>query len=209
MAVTLTIQRLAYSMRLVADITEVVEEPIAGVLSDLLGAASALAIQYAPNAPDAVHNEAVTRLVGFLYDVPPGANRPSINPMRNSGAMALLSSFRVQRAIALAADYSESGAPHGFRLVADTEVIITTAGVWTATGVQKPSTSWFAYQVANMAEITPVLLIAPGSLDQSAVAGVMVDVSSGMVLGCDTSGEILLAYSRPDNLTLRVWSVNL
>ena len=118
MAVTLTVQQLAYSLRLLADTTESVEEPIAGVLSGLLGSTSALVLQYAPRAPDAIHNEAATRLAGFLYDVPPGANRQSINPMRDCGAMSLLSSFRVQRATVLD-DGGASLIPEGVGLNAE------------------------------------------------------------------------------------------
>lgn len=104
MAVTLTVPQLAYALRLQADTTTDVEEPINGVLAGLLSAATELVIAYAPTAPDAIHNEAVTRVSGYLYDVPPGANRRDMNPMRDSGAMPLLARYHVQRATSLAED---------------------------------------------------------------------------------------------------------
>lgn len=209
MAVTLLVQQLAYALRLAADVTDTIEEPQLTVLNGLLASATALVQQYAVRAPDAIHNEAAIRLAGFLYDVPPGANRRQLNPMRDSGAVALLSSYRVQRAVALEDDGAVTSAPRGFALVGNTQVQIAVSGVWTATGVTKPSTPWFAYQVAIADEITPVLLIAPDSLDQSTVAGETVDVAGGMKLGCAASGELMIAHSSIQAVTLRVWSVNL
>lgn len=104
MAVTLTVQQLAHRLRLIADPAEMVEEPQLTVLTGLLTAATALVVQYAPNAPDAIQNEGATRLAGYLYDVPPGQAGRSQNPIRDSGAMAILSSYRVQRAYALDSD---------------------------------------------------------------------------------------------------------
>lgn len=208
MAVTLTTQKLAYRMRLVADTETALAEPQLSVVNAILDAATALVQRYAPNAPSAIMDEAVSRLAGFMYDTPPSGSRQWQNPMQQSGATALLSGYRVQRATALSDDdNSENRAPRGLVLVADTEVTIFSQGVWTATGVNKPSTPWFAYQIGTIDEITPVLLIAPGSLDQSAVAGDSVDVLGGMQLGCAVSGELMIAHSQTTTITLRVWSV--
>lgn len=98
MAVTLTPQQLAYQLRLIADTSIILEEPQLTVLNQSLGAAARLVLNYAPNAPNDVHNEAVTRIAGYLYDVPPGSPRRNPNPMRDSGALAILSGFHVQRA---------------------------------------------------------------------------------------------------------------
>ena len=101
MAVTVTAQQLAYRLRLIADTAEVLEEPQLSVVTDLLGAASALVLAYAATAPDAVHNEAVTRLAGFLYDSPLGASGRFQNALHQSGATAILAPFRIQRATAI------------------------------------------------------------------------------------------------------------
>jgi len=103
MAVTLTTQQLAYRMRLTADTETALEEPQLSVVKGVLAAATELVVRYAPGAPDDIHNEAATRLAGFLYDTPPGS-RQWQNPMQQSGATAILSVWRVQRATALDAD---------------------------------------------------------------------------------------------------------
>lgn len=101
MAVTLTAQQLAYRLRLVADTDTDLAEPQLSVVNAVLSAATALVLEYAPTAPDAIHNEAATRLAGFLYDAPPGASTRFQNAMQQSGAVALLGSYRVRRAAAL------------------------------------------------------------------------------------------------------------
>ncbi len=77
MAVTVTAQELAYRIRLIGDTSEALADPQLSVVNDILSAASALVLAYAPAAPAAIHNEAVTRLAGFLYDSPPGRRRDS------------------------------------------------------------------------------------------------------------------------------------
>lgn len=52
----------------------------------------------APNAPEAVSNEAIIRLCGYLYDAPHFAARP-MYAFRNSGAEALLSRFVARKAL--------------------------------------------------------------------------------------------------------------
>ena len=77
----------------------------------LLAAASALVERYAPDAPQAVKNEALIRCAGWLSDAPADGTRghtagpfsiensPSMtSALRHSGAMALLSPWKVRRA---------------------------------------------------------------------------------------------------------------
>lgn len=52
----------------------------------------------APNAPEAVSNEASIRLCGYLFDAPHFAARP-MYAFRNSGAEALLSRFVTRKAL--------------------------------------------------------------------------------------------------------------
>lgn len=82
---------------------------------DALGAtAAALVERYAPDAPQAVKDESVIRCAGYLADMPAASvSRQVIGPMevevmparqsalRNSGAMALLSPWKVRRAGAI------------------------------------------------------------------------------------------------------------
>ena len=104
MAVTLTVQQLAYGLRLVADTAQVIEEPQLGVLTRTLAAATALVVGVADLAPDAVQNEATLRLASFLYDTPPGGSQYVQNPLRHSGAMALLASYRTRRVTAIGSE---------------------------------------------------------------------------------------------------------
>ena len=101
MAVTLTVQDLAFGLRLVASTTATIAEPMLGVLTRTLGAATALVEGYAAEAPEAIQNEAALRLASYLYDTPPGYSQRSQNPLRDSGAIALLTAYRVRRAVAL------------------------------------------------------------------------------------------------------------
>ena len=76
--------------------------------------AAALVERYAANAPQAVKNEAVTRTAGYLMEQPMPAIRESsigelsyaiapshVSALRHSGAMALLSPWKVRRAGAI------------------------------------------------------------------------------------------------------------
>ena len=100
MAVTLTGQQLA-------------DETAAGLdrAERILAVASAIVLEYAPHAPDALQNEAVIRLGGYLAQSDYGTVREeSIGPksvsyqmnhammFRNSGAQALLTRWKRRRA---------------------------------------------------------------------------------------------------------------
>ena len=94
---------------------------LAGVLTEnqaladrLHGVAVALVERYAPEAPEAVQNEAVIRTAGWLAEQPPAGVRSEtigdeayeyapamVSALRHSGAMALLSPWRVRRAGAI------------------------------------------------------------------------------------------------------------
>ena len=76
----------------------------------LLAVASALVERYAPEAPEAISNEGAIRSAGWLADQPSAAIRsetegdistdyaPSqMSALRHSGAMALLSPWKVRR----------------------------------------------------------------------------------------------------------------
>lgn len=80
----------------------------------LLPVATALVEQYAPSAPVAVQNEAVVRVCGWMAQTPKtiekvGAGnidftyQPALHkaPLRNSGALSLLSSWKKRRAGAI------------------------------------------------------------------------------------------------------------
>ena len=76
----------------------------------LLPVASALVGRYAPAAPEAVRNEAAIRVYGYLSQQPESAQRSdrigdvetqwapgNVSALRHSGAMALLTFWKVRR----------------------------------------------------------------------------------------------------------------
>lgn len=77
----------------------------------LLSVATELVNGYAPGAPDAVSNEAVIRTAGWLWESPAGNPMShtvgdvattfatgNLSALRHSGAMSLLSRWKVRRA---------------------------------------------------------------------------------------------------------------
>ena len=97
MAVTITVAELAAAIRVgdsTAETAEVVRLLDYGVtaVTAYLGAAYA-------DTDDAVVNEAIVRLVGFLYDQPTVSGRDQLaNALRSSGAGAILLPYRIHRA---------------------------------------------------------------------------------------------------------------
>ena len=100
MAVTLTASQLAAAIR--SDVA---------LATRLLSVSSELVLRYAPDAPEAIQNEAVVRTSGYLASHPPSAmrsgsagplsaeyNPASLSALRHSGAMAVLSAWKVRRA---------------------------------------------------------------------------------------------------------------
>ncbi len=103
MAVTLTAAQLAEAVGLDS-----------ATAARLLAVAGALVERYAPDAPDAVANEAAIRTAGWLAEQPSAAItsesegdiRTSYAPtmlsaLRHSGGMALLSPWKIRRAGAI------------------------------------------------------------------------------------------------------------
>ena len=96
MAVTVT--QLAAAMRL-GDGESAPDEPLASMLARYLDIAQAYVGLDAPEAPEAVKDEATIRFASYLYDAPPAApGMGYANAWRNSGAAALLLRWRPVRA---------------------------------------------------------------------------------------------------------------
>ena len=68
----------------------------AALIDRLHTAAAGIVSAYTDAAPEAITDEATIRLIGYLYDSPPEDGR-AINPLRASGAQAILSPHRVIR----------------------------------------------------------------------------------------------------------------
>ena len=108
MAVTLTLAQLAVELRVVAAETDAIPAGPSAVLTRLLAASTETVQEYAPDAPEALQNEAVVRLAGRLYDQA-GHEARGVNPFLASGAAALLSRHRARSVRAPSA--TVTGAP--------------------------------------------------------------------------------------------------
>ena len=96
MAVTLI--QLAAALRLGDGVTAPTE-PVAGILSRLLDVSQAFVAVAAPSAPEAIADEATTRMAAYLYDSPTASSGDRYAPAwRNSGAEVLVSRWVVRRA---------------------------------------------------------------------------------------------------------------
>ncbi len=96
MAITLI--QLAAALRLGDGETAPVE-PVAGLLSRLLEVSQAFVAIAAPDAPEAIKDEAAVRMTATLYDAPTAASGDRYaSAWRNSGAEHLVSRFVVRRA---------------------------------------------------------------------------------------------------------------
>ena len=95
MAVTVT--QLAAALRL-GDGVNAPEEPQLGILTRLSGVALATVELFAPDAPEAIKDEAVIRYAGYLYDVPSAASGDRYAAAWvNSGAGSLVAGWVVRR----------------------------------------------------------------------------------------------------------------
>ena len=103
---------LANARACLGDAIGVTDEP---TLDRLGSVAAALVERLAPDAPDAIKNEATIRTAGYLREQPAAAVRSEsvgdirtsfapahTSALRHSGAMALLSPWKVRRAGAIA-----------------------------------------------------------------------------------------------------------
>ena len=96
MTVTITQAEVTVAIR-AATTTENVDPTVAAVIAYLYAAAGELVVNYAPDAPDDIHNAAMIRLTGWLYDSDP--TEPGIGrAIQTSGAAALLGPWRSHRA---------------------------------------------------------------------------------------------------------------
>ena len=97
MAVTRTVTQMAADLR-IGDGTTVPSGAVAVLLGRIDATARAMVLEFAPDAPDAIHDEAYVRLAGFLYDADPSGSTPGgPSALRSSGAAALLGPYKVRR----------------------------------------------------------------------------------------------------------------
>lgn len=107
-----TVRALAAELR-ISDGTADPPEPHLSILTRLLGVADAMVDQIAPDAPDAIKDEARVRFAGYLFDQPSAARGDFYsNGWRNSGAASLVARW-VERRASLQAAAAATGQPAG------------------------------------------------------------------------------------------------
>ena len=94
----ITVQDLATALRLITADDDALDDVQTAQLERLAGVAAALVESYAPEAPQAIQDEASIRVAGYLFDIAPDDRNIPQNAFVSSGAMALLSFWREQRA---------------------------------------------------------------------------------------------------------------
>ena len=106
MAVTLTnVNKLAAAMRLTDGTDGSLIEPQLGILTRLLAVATETVNEIAPEAPDEIANECVTRMCSYLYDAPTSPMGMQYGAAwRNCGAASLVSRWVTRRAIKVPVD---------------------------------------------------------------------------------------------------------
>ena len=133
MAVTLTVQELAASLRLGGSPEELAEA------TRLLAYTSESVERHAPHAPDVAQNEAAIRLAGFLYDQPfAGRGLSFAHALRSSGAASILLPYRIHRAsssdaVAAAQSVGTAGNPVVGVDVVGSDLVVTFADGGTTT----------------------------------------------------------------------------
>ena len=95
----ITVSQLAAAIRVGSTTLETAQ------VTRLLNVANTLVNEFASGAPEAIKNEAIVRVVGYLYDSPTTSKDGGYsNVLSNSGAGALLLPYRVHRAGSVTAD---------------------------------------------------------------------------------------------------------
>lgn len=100
MAVMITVGDLAAAIRVGTSASETTE--VTRLLNYGIAAVSRFLGDAYEDAPEAVVNEAVIRLAGYLYDMPDaGRGVGFAEPLRNSGALSIIAPYKVRRAARL------------------------------------------------------------------------------------------------------------
>ena len=95
----ITVGAIAVAIGVATAEDDTLDAGVDAVVTRLLAVAASMVTADAPAAPVDVANEAVVRLVGWLYDSDPASNRREADPMVGSGAAGLLARWRPQRTL--------------------------------------------------------------------------------------------------------------
>ena len=115
MAVNLTAAELAVELRVITAVADFADLPEGQslIITRQLRAVTRLVTDFAPNAPDDVHDEAAARLAGVLFDRDAAEERRPAVAMRTSGAVALLGPYRKAQGLVLPSGTEGGATPAG------------------------------------------------------------------------------------------------
>lgn len=98
MAVTLTVETAMVAARIITSTTNI-PEPVLAAAQVLHASASEQIARYAPEAPSSVQNDALVRMLAYLWQLPQETRyRGHQSALRNSGAIGSLAPYRAKRA---------------------------------------------------------------------------------------------------------------
>ena len=214
MAVTITGVKLRAALRLSASDIELAES------ARLLEYATAAVLKHAPDAPTVVHNEAVVRLCGYLFDQPFASRSAAYaHALRNSGAAAIMLPYRVRRAgsvaeaIAVAGQSGSAGNPVVNIQVAGDELVVTYADGTTVpvplsfTGVDADAVrllvaDWAETDNTDQIPLDKLANAIGGAAAATAAGGVVYAIPS-ILAGGSAASRNLLAYDLENKQLLR------
>ena len=147
--ITRSLIQLAADLR-IGDGETALTGPAAVVLERIAKTAKVLVVRYAPNAPDAIHDEAFVRVAGWLYDAGPDQSTPGARPRSVApGPPRFSDPYRVRRggvigqaveeAVAAAAPGNHGNRRHSRRVHFDGHLCERFHGRETATGRRRRS----------------------------------------------------------------------
>ena len=208
MAVTVTAAELVTALRLGDTAAELAE------VTRLLAYATEAVTTWAPLAPDLAQTEACIRLAAYQFDRPTaGRGAGWSNALRNSGAGAILASFRQSPVVPAVAAIVVTPAtvvppappppPAGLRQTGSEDITVTTASQWVSTGLPFPETDVFGVKVG----MAPINLGLTADLpDASVVDGGSATTAIGVdlyaVAAASVGGTMFFASSKSG-----VWAV--
>ena len=214
MAVNITVAALASAIRVgdsaeetaqVARLLEYATTTIARHLGD----------EYAVT-PEAIVNEAVVRIVGYLFDQPTASRGAAFsNSLRNSGAARMLLPYVIHRAGAVpngaaTADPLPADTGGGLRQIGSETLTVATTYEWIATALPAPQTD-----IAGVSVIAPdgsetgIQLFRAAQLTGSAVAGgdATADLDRMFALETAADGTVLFASKEAGAHTIFLYEV--
>ena len=212
MAVTLTVEQLRSALRLTDSVEETAEA------TRLLAYATEAVTKHAPPAANVVHDEAVRRLAGYMFDQPEAARGDGYaNALRNSGAARILLPYRVHRAGLPGETVAEvvpvpTPGPGGLSLtlVGTEEVNVASADVWYATTIDVPTTDFIGIQIGGMADATDGISIFPNvPKDDVPVTAGDIAVIEGAFAVSRTTTHIAMAARKVGTYQLTIYSLGL